>query len=203
MNNFPITDPKIRAIAKEINLPEIKKTTNLFIDLVEDIVAQQLSGKVAEVIFKRFCALFPDNMPLPELLSKKSTEELRSVGLSNAKANYVRNIADYAMGNNLTVENFDHLSDDKIIKELTKIKGVGVWTAQMVLIFSLNRPDVFPIDDLAIRLGMQKLYAVELEGKALKQKLVDIADGWQPNRTLGTRLIWAWVNSQKKNAVRM
>ena len=203
MNDFPINDPVIQSIAVGNTLPEIKRTTNLFVDLLEDIVAQQLSGKVADVIFKRFCCLFPKNLPTPELLSKISTEDLRSVGLSNAKANYVKNIAEYAMGNTLTVEHFDRLSDDEIIKELTRIKGVGVWTAQMVLIFSLNRPNVFPIDDLAIRLGMQKLYAVELEGKALKQKLVDIADGWQPNRTLGTRLVWAWVNSQKKNAVRM
>lgn len=169
----------------------------------QDLGRQQLSGKVADVIFKRFCKLFPDNKPTPEQLNGISIDELRAVGLSNAKANYVRNIAEYAMGNTLTVEHFDRLSDDEIIKELTRIKGVGVWTAQMVLIFSLNRPNVFPIDDLAIRLGMQKLYAVELEGKALKQKLVDIADGWQPNRTLGTRLVWAWVNSQKKSAVRM
>ncbi|MDY0254216.1 MAG: hypothetical protein RBR30_07360 [Tenuifilaceae bacterium] len=203
MNNLPITDPKIQSVAQGINLPEIKKTTNLFVDLVEDIVAQQLSGKVADVIFKRFCCLFPQNLPTPELLYKISTDDLRSVGLSNAKANYVRNIAEYAMTNILTVEHFDSLSDEEIVKELTKIKGVGVWTAQMVLIFSLNRPDVFPIDDLAIRLGMQKLYAVELEGKALKQKLVDIANGWRPNRTLGTRYIWAWVNSQKNNAARM
>lgn len=203
MNNFPITDPVIQSIAVGNTLPEIKRTTNLFVDLLEDIVAQQLSGKVADVIFKRFCKLFPDNKPTPEQLNGISIDELRAVGLSNAKANYVRNIAEYAMGNTLTVEHFDRLSDDEIIKELTRIKGVGVWTAQMVLIFSLNRPNVFPIDDLAIRLGMQKLYAVELEGKALKQKLVDIADGWQPNRTLGTRLVWAWVNSQKKSAVRM
>lgn len=203
MNNFPITDPVIQSIAVGNTLPEIKRTTNLFVDLLEDIVAQQLSGKVADVIFKRFCKLFPDNKPTPEQLNGISIDELRAVGLSNAKANYVRNIAEYAMGNTLTVEHFDRLSDDEIIKELTRIKGVGVWTAQMVLIFSLNRPNVFPIDDLAIRLGMQKLYAVELEGKALKQKLVDIADGWQPNRTLRTRLVWAWVNSQKKSAVRM
>lgn len=203
MNNLPITDPIIQSIAKDINLPEIKKTNNLFVDLVEDIVAQQLSGKVAEVIFKRFCSLFPQNLPTPELLSKISTEELRTVGLSNAKANYVRNIAEYATTSILTVEHFDSLSDEEIIKELIKIKGVGVWTAQMVLIFSLNRPDVFPIDDLAIRLGMQKLYAVDLEGKALMKKLVEIANSWNPNRTLGTRYIWAWVNSQKNNAVRM
>ncbi|MDX9848196.1 MAG: hypothetical protein RBT74_14535 [Tenuifilaceae bacterium] len=203
MNNFPINDPVIQSIAVGNTLPEIKRTTNLFVDLLEDIVAQQLSGKVADVIFKRFCKLFPDNKPTPEQLKGISIDELRSVGLSNAKANYVRNIAEYATTSILTVEHFDSLSDEEIIIELTKIKGVGVWTAQMVLIFSLYRPDVFPIDDLAIRLGMQKLYAVDLEGKALMKKLVEIANSWNPNRTLGTRYIWAWVNSQKNNAVRM
>jgi DNA-3-methyladenine glycosylase II len=203
MTNFPITDPIIQSIAQVNILPEIKKTTNLFVDLVEDIVAQQLSGRVADVIFKRFCSLFPNNKPTPELLRIIPIDELRLVGLSNAKANYVKNIAEYASKKILTVKQFDSLSDEEIIKELTTIKGVGVWTAQMVLIFSLNRPDVFPIDDLAIRLGMQKLYGLELEGKALREKLIEISELWKPNRTLSTRYIWAWVNKQKNNAVRI
>lgn len=202
MRILPFNDPRIEAIANRLVLADLKKTTNLFFNLIEDIVSQQLSGRVAEVIFKRFCELFPNSLPTPELLTKKSIEELRAVGFSNSKAIYVKNIADYTLANGLSVERFDSLSDEDIVGELTTIKGVGVWTAQMVLIFSLTRPDVFPVDDLAIRQGMMKIYGIELTGKALKSKLFEIAEGWKPNRTLGTRYVWAWTNSQKSNAVR-
>ena len=97
MNNFPINDPIIQSIALDNELPDIKRATNLFVDLLEDIVAQQLSGKVADVIFKRFCGIFPNSIPTPDLLREILVEELRAVGLSNAKINYVKNIAEYAI----------------------------------------------------------------------------------------------------------
>ena len=202
MHKLPFNDPRMESIANSMDLTDLKKTTNLFSDVVEDIVAQQLSGRVAEVIFKRFCELFPNALPTPELLAAKTIDKLRSVGLSTAKANYVRNIADYALTKGLSVERFDSLCDEEIVSELTTIKGVGVWTAQMVLIFSLTRSDVFPVDDLAIRQGMTLIYGINLEGKPLKNKLVEIAERWKPYRTVGTRYVWAWVNSQKSNAVR-
>jgi DNA-3-methyladenine glycosylase II len=203
MTSLPFNDPVIASVANKSSLTTLKQTSNLFVDLVEDIVAQQLSGKVAEVIFKRFCNLFPNSIPTPDILKSISTEELRSVGLSNAKANYVRNIAEYALANDLSVEYISSLNDVDIINELTKIKGVGVWTAQMVLIFSLNRPDVFPIEDLAIRQGMQKLYGLTLEGKELRTKLESIANNWRPYRTIGTRYVWLYVNLKRSNAVRL
>jgi DNA-3-methyladenine glycosylase II len=203
MTSLPFNDPVIASVANKSSLTTLKQTSNLFVDLVEDIVAQQLSGKVAEVIFKRFCNLFPNSIPTPDILKSISTEELRSVGLSNAKANYVRNIAEYALANDLSVEYISSLNDVDIINELTKIKGVGVWTAQMVLIFSLNRPDVFPIEDLAIRQGMQTLYGLTEEGKELRKRLESIADTWRPHRTLGTRYVWLYVNLKRSNAVRL
>lgn len=203
MTSLPFNDPVIASVANKSSLTTLKQTSNLFVDLVEDIVAQQLSGKVAEVIFKRFCNLFPNSIPTPDILKSISTEELRSVGLSNAKANYVRNIAEYALANDLSVEYISSLNDVDIINELTKIKGVGVWTAQMVLIFSLNRPDVFPIEDLAIRQGMQTLYGLTEEGKELRTKLESIANNWRPYRTIGTRYVWLYVNLKRSNAVRL
>ncbi|PKP39097.1 MAG: DNA-3-methyladenine glycosylase 2 family protein [Bacteroidetes bacterium HGW-Bacteroidetes-15] len=202
MMDLPFNDPVIAKIHEHGSLKVIEKTSNLFVDLVEDIVSQQLSGRVAETIFKRFCAIFPNSMPSPDLLDKCSIEELRAVGLSNAKANYVKNIAKYALENNLTVELFDKLSDEDIINELTKIKGVGVWTAQMVLIFSLNRPDVFPPNDLAIQQQMKKLYRLNHEGKELVKAIVSISEKWKPNRTIGTRLVWNSINIEKTQNIR-
>ncbi len=197
MQSIPFKDEVIAKLASEHPLHEIITTSNLFVDLVENIVCQQLSGRVAEVIFKRFCSLFPNNAPTPELLLKITIEQLRTVGLSNAKANYVQNIASYTIVNNLTVSNFDSLTDEQIISELTKIKGVGVWTAQMVLIFSLNRQDVFPVGDLAIQQGMKKMYNLKVEGKELLSKIVSISETWKPYRTIGTRYVWKFVNLHK------
>lgn len=197
MSSIIFNDAIISKIQEQGTLPSIKKTSNLFLDLVEDIVAQQLSGKVAESIFKKFCGIFPNALPTPELLSQKTIEQLRVVGLSNAKANYVKNIADYALNNDLTVEYFDKLNDEEVIKELTKIKGVGVWTAQMVLIFSLNRPDVFPSGDLAIQQQMKKLYGLKDEGKSLIQSIVNISNNWKPNRSTATRLVWYSIQLDK------
>jgi DNA-3-methyladenine glycosylase II len=200
---LPFNDPVIERIAAQNSLPEIKVTTNLFVDLVEDIVAQQLSSKVADTIFKRFCNLFPDGIPTSDSLLQKSHEQLRAIGLSNAKANYVKNIAQYFLDNDFSVDKVNHLTDEEIVSELIKIKGVGVWTAQMVLIFSLNRPNVFPYGDLAIQQGMNSIYNLQLQGKDLVKEIAKISENWQPYRTIGTRYVWLSVNLAKKNGVRL
>jgi DNA-3-methyladenine glycosylase II len=203
MAKLPFNDPVIERIAAQNPLPEIKVTTNLFVDLVEDIVAQQLSSKVADTIFKRFCNLFPDGIPTSDSLLQKSHEQLRAIGLSNAKANYVKNIAQYFLDNDFSVDKVNHLTDEEIVSELIKIKGVGVWTAQMVLIFSLNRPNVFPYGDLAIQQGMNSIYNLQLQGKDLVKEIAKISENWQPYRTIGTRYVWLSVNLAKKNGVRL
>jgi DNA-3-methyladenine glycosylase II len=200
---LPFNDPVIERIAAQNPLPEIKVTTNLFVDLVEDIVAQQLSSKVADTIFKRFCNLFPEGIPTSDSLLQKSHEQLRAIGLSNAKANYVKNIAQYFLDNDFSVDKVNHLTDEEIVSELIKIKGVGVWTAQMVLIFSLNRPNVFPYGDLAIQQGMNSIYNLQLQGKDLVKEIAKISENWQPYRTIGTRYVWLSVNLAKKNGVRL
>jgi DNA-3-methyladenine glycosylase II len=203
MAKLPFNDPVIERIAAQNPLPEIKVTTNLFVDLVEDIVAQQLSSKVADTIFKRFCNLFPEGIPTSDSLLQKSHEQLRAIGLSNAKANYVKNIAQYFLDNDFSVDKVNHLTDEEIVSELIKIKGVGVWTAQMVLIFSLNRPNVFPYGDLAIQQGMNSIYNLQLQGKDLVKEIAKISENWQPYRTIGTRYVWLSVNLAKKNGVRL
>ena len=154
--------------------------SDLYLSLVRAIVYQQLSGKVANVIFTRFLNLFHEQYPTQTLLHQMPVEQLRTVGLSNAKANYI-----------------NALSDEDIVQHLTQIKGVGKWTAQMLLIFDLARPDVFPINDLAVRNAVIKMYALTDTGKQLDQQILNIAQNWQPNRSMAARYLWHWLDTQK------
>ena len=200
--NLPFSDSTIEAIAVKQILPELKLSGDIYLDLIEDVVSQQLSGKVATVIFNRFLNLFPNRYPVPQVLDHMAIEELRSVGLSNSKALYVKNIAHFSLTEDITFIHINSLSDEEIVSLLTRIKGVGVWTAQMVLIFSLNRPDVFPIGDLAIQQGMKSLYGLNKTGKELFSKLKSISNHWKPHRTIGTRYVWLHVNMLKEQKVR-
>ncbi|MCB0662412.1 MAG: DNA-3-methyladenine glycosylase 2 family protein [Saprospiraceae bacterium] len=170
-------------------LPEISGG-EVYPYLVRSITSQQLSVKAAATIHGRFLDLFEEKYPHPEILSELDTEVLRSVGLSYQKAAYVKNVAQYFLENQ--DESWDKLTDGEIIQKLTTIKGVGKWTVEMVLMFALKRPDVFPIDDLGIRQAMIELYDVQLEKKALYQKLEEIAAPWGPYRTIACRYLWHW-----------
>lgn len=195
-----------RVLAQLITKLEVKPlpvTNDIYLDMLENIVSQQLSGKVANAIFNRFLQLFPSGYPTPKLVLKLDDSLLRQVGLSGAKSIYVKAMAEFALNQNLNIDAIQQLPDDEVIKLLTRVKGVGVWTVQMLLIFSLGRNDVFPADDLAIRQGMAELYDLHSEGKQLQQQLIRIAEKWAPYRTWGTRLVWAYVNSKKNNATRV
>ena len=202
MNILPFNDKTIEEIASKYPLPKIKLTKDIYFDLTEDVISQQLSGKVASVIFNRFLDLFPNRYPDAKLLNNIEIEILRKVGLSNSKANYVKNIAEFSLKEDISFDRINSLSDNEIVKLITQIKGVGIWTAQMVLIFSLNRPDVFPVGDLAIQQGMKKLYNLQETGKELVSKIISISDSWIPCRTTGTRYVWLYVNMLKDQKIR-
>jgi len=199
---IPIKDPVILELQAKFTLPELNSSKDFYHDMVENIVGQQLSGKVAQVIFNRFKTLFPNNYPTPELVLSTPDETLRSIGLSGAKTMYVKALAEFTLHHDLSLQQVAQLSDEELVKLLTQIKGVGEWTAQMLLIFSLNRQDVFPVDDLAIQQGMRELYNIKVDGKQFKERLIKISDKWKPFRTIGSRLVWAYVNDKKLNATR-
>ena len=186
------SDPRLADVLPLITLPEIETHNDIYGDLLGSIVSQQLSVKAAATIESRFLDLFPDRNPLPERVLAMDAEILRGCGLSYQKANYIRNIATYWIENQADKKDWMQTSDDDIISELTKIKGVGKWTVQMILMFRLNRLDIFPIDDLGIRQGMVKLYSVEETGKELIKRLHEIAEPWRPYRTIACRHIWKW-----------
>ena len=194
-------DSIIDKISSKIELPSLTKTNDVYLDLLEVIISQQLSGKVAKVIYNRFLQLFENNYPKPEILKEIDDEMLRKVGLSNAKTNYVKNLANFAITNDISINHIDSLSDNEIIELLTKIKGVGKWSVEMILIFSLLRTDVFPYDDLVIKKSMIDVYGIKKEGKQLIEKMISISNKWKPNRSLASRYLWANydIKSRGKN----
>jgi len=163
---------------------------DIYLSLLGSIISQQLSTKVARVIRNRFLDLFPAGYPQPEAVLAQPDETLRSVGLSYQKLGYIRNVASFALAGNLDYNVISRMEDETLIKHLTQIKGVGRWTAEMILMFTLTRPDVFPVDDLGIQNAMKKLYNLTQTGKILQSEMIRIAENWRPYRTLASRYLW-------------
>lgn len=185
-------DSILDGICKSIELPKLSKSNDIYLDLLETIISQQLSVNIAKIIFNRFLEIFEKGYPEPKVIIAIDDIKLRSAGLSNAKVQYVKNLALFAISNNISVKHIEKLSDEEIINLLTKVKGVGKWSVEMILIFSLQRPDVFPYDDLVIKKSMVDLYKIKKEGKELIVKMNSIADKWKPNRTIASRYLWAY-----------
>ena len=188
-------DPVLKKVVEAYELPEDHIRPDAYLSLIRAIVGQQLSTKAAKTIYERFLNLFEEKYPDPETLLKMDIETLRTAGLSRNKAQYIKNIADFAINEGLQKEDLDHLSDEEAIKHLISIKGVGKWTVQMLLMFSLDRPDILPVDDLGIQQAMIGLYGIEEEGKSLKKKMLEIAEPWRPYRTTASRYLWIWKNN--------
>jgi len=185
------TDPVMRALAAKINVTEIVPSGDLFRDIIRSIIAQQLSTKAAATIFGRFMDLAKDTDSLDHFILQCEPQILRNTGISVQKCTYIREAASYFIQHRLAEINWQTWEDEAIIVTLTKIKGVGVWTVQMLLIFSLNRSDVFPPDDLAIQQQMAKLYKLDTAGKSFKKEMSVIAESWRPYRSVASRLLWA------------
>ena len=184
-------DKKMGRLIAEFEKPEFKKDLNYFEALVRAIVYQQLSGKAAATIYKRFKNLFIKNKyPSPIMVMERSHEELRSVGLSNQKASYVHNIAN-AFYTGTVPKDIDIIDDNEVIECLTTIKGVGPWTAEMFLMFTLNRPDVFPVTDLGIQKGFQLFF--QLDKLPRPDQMMEKAESWRPYRTLASWYLWRIV----------
>ena len=167
-------------------------TGDLYYDLLRSIIGQQLSGKAAASIHSRFLELFPDGRPLPGAVLRLELPQLRSAGLSRQKAGYIQNVATYFSDRSAQSRNWAALDDEAIVRELTTIKGVGKWTVQMILMFSLGRGDVFPVDDLGIQQGMTQLYGLTETGRALRRRMLELAEVWRPYRTYACRAVWRY-----------
>lgn len=187
-------DPVLREVIDRVGVFEITLEPDLWWALVDAVVAQQLSVRAATVIVERLEALAPPGRrPTPEEVLAAPEEELRARGLSRAKARYVKELASGWLDGSLRQEEIPRLPDEEVVELLTRVKGVGRWTAEMILVFALGRPDVLPVDDLGIRAAVQRWYG--LPARPGREELERIAAPWRPHRTLASRYLWRSLNS--------
>ncbi|MCC6371287.1 MAG: DNA-3-methyladenine glycosylase 2 family protein [Bacteroidia bacterium] len=185
-------DKILKKVIDKVGPLETRSSSDLYLSLLKAIVSQQLSVKAADTIWNRFLKLFKDNYPEPEKLLKLKDEKLRAAGLSFQKAGYLKNIARFSIEQTLDYKKLKSKSDDELIEYLVSIKGVGRWTVEMLLMFSLERSDVFPKDDLGIQNGIKALYGITTVKRELYSDMETIAQKWKPFRTLACRYIWRY-----------
>ncbi|MDO8515029.1 MAG: DNA-3-methyladenine glycosylase [bacterium] len=181
-------DPVLKKILKKDLEFEFKVSKNLYEAIVSAIIGQQLSGKAATAIENKFRKLFEGkSFPKPSEVLKTPNEKLRNCGLSWQKVKYIKNLSQAVVDKTLDINELKNLADEKVIEELIKIKGVGKWTAEMILIFDLAREDVFSVGDLGLRTAVAKLYNVDRNDL---KKIEQISQNWQPYRSYASRLLW-------------
>lgn len=191
-------DKKMKKLIEVVEPYKLTKKKNICLRLCASIMSQQLSTKVAEVIFKRFLALYDGGEPTPQQILDTPTTVLRSIGLSNAKVSYVHNVARFAVEEGMDETKLNRMSNDEVVEYLTRIKGVGRWTVEMILMFTLGREDVFAADDLGIQQSMMKLYRLKYENKKeLRQAMLKISGKWAPYRTYACMYLWRWKDAEK------
>ncbi|MBN1252326.1 MAG: DNA-3-methyladenine glycosylase 2 family protein [Bacteroidales bacterium] len=180
----------IETVEKEIKpSPDI----DVYYSLLNSIVSQQLSVKVAQIIWRRLTLLFHDQYPNAKQILLTEDEDLRAIGLSRQKIKYINNVAQFSLDNDISFEYLNKKTDDEIISYLSQIVGIGKWTVQMILMFPMDRLNIFPVDDLGIQTKMKAWYNIDLEKKELRNKLVEIAEKWHPYKTLASKYIWESV----------
>jgi len=176
---------------------ELKLHKNIPLRLMASIMSQQLSTKVAKVIYKRFLDLYNGKEPKPQQVLDTPFEQLRGIGLSNAKVSYVKNVAEFCIEHKITDKKLLAMSNEDIIELLTEIKGVGRWTVEMLLMFTLGREDVFAPDDLGIQQAMMKAYKLDNSNKKeLREKMLKLSEKWKPYRTYACLHLWGWKDNK-------
>lgn len=174
----------------------LRKRRNICNYLCASIMSQQLSTKVATVIHNRFLALYGGREPSAQQIIDTPFDTLRSIGLSNAKTNYVKNVAQFEIDHGMGLSKIGKMSDEEVINYLTQIKGVGRWTVEMLLMFALGREDVFAVDDLGIQTAMIKLYGLDSsDKKKFREELIRISKRWSPYRTYACLHLWGWKDN--------
>ena len=190
VGHFKKVDPILYKLAIELRVEEgpINHHEDYFVELVDTVLSQQLSGKAAATIFTRLTDLMPKKKITPENLIKLKDEEIRNAGISYAKIKYIKGIAHEIISKNLDLKRFDEQSDQAIKEELVKLKGIGPWSAEMFLMFSLGRPDIFSTGDLGLKNAVKKLYGLKKD--PTEQELLNISSRWSPFRTYASRILW-------------
>ncbi len=196
VRHLTAADPTLGALIERVGPVEQQLESDLYSSLASAIVAQQLSDKAASTIWGRLVAALGGE-PAPERILAAEDALLRGAGLSGSKASYLRDLAARVANGSLDLDRVATLSDDDVIAELTAVKGIGRWTAEMFLIFSLGRPDVLAIDDGALRSTVAWLY--RLDGEDSRTAIARIGEAWAPYRTAASLYLWSGLTLRRSD----
>ena len=181
-------DPVLGRLVKELGPFDLRRRGTPYQSLIRALLYQQLAGAAAATIERRVLALFGGRVPEPAELLLTTPDQLRSCGVSRQKASYLHSLAEHFSNGEINARSLVRLPDDEVIAQVTKVKGIGRWTADMLLMFSLGRPDVLPVGDLGIQKAIQDVYA--LEKLPDPKTMLDIAEPWRPYRTAASWYLW-------------
>jgi DNA-3-methyladenine glycosylase II len=190
------TDVVLAEVINGSPLPTISPHKNYYQALVESVVSQQLSVKAAATILNRFKDLYSIDFPSPEEIIATADDQLRSVGLSRQKISYIKDLASKVLDETVQFNQLDELSNEEIITELTNVKGIGVWTVHMFLMFCMGRLDVLPVGDLGIKNGIFALYNLDEKPSPDMIALVALDNGWHPYESVASWYIWQSLNNK-------
>ncbi len=192
LNHFQKTDPILFSIAKRVDIEQIesRETEDYFHSLCYEIIGQQLAKNAACAIFDRFKKLFASERITPEETIKLTEETIRSVGASWSKARFIKGLAQEVVDGTLNLKDLTRLDDSQVVENLTRVKGIGPWTAQMFLMFTLGREDIFSHGDLGLKKAMIKLYL--LNDNATQDEIEEITKKWSPYRTYACQMLWKY-----------
>lgn len=196
--HFKRVDPVLHKVVQLVGPMTLKPQRNRFQVLVGSILSQQISTAAARTIRARLVAHIAPHRIRPETVGRLSVEELRALGISRQKASYLLDLAEKCRTGDVSLAQLGRMTDEDVIAELTQVKGIGRWSAQMFLMFSLGRPDVFPYDDLGIRQALRRLYGFcDLPNK---QACLEIGERWRPYATAGSWYCWRYLEHAAREA---
>lgn len=185
----------MKELIRKHGILKIGKQKNIYLILCSSIISQQLSARVADVIYQRFLNLFNTKTPEPKEILDMEDDRLRSIGLSLSKARYIKNVCNFFIEHKITDARLHKMTNEEVFDLLTQIKGVGRWTTEMILMFALERADVFSIGDLGLQKAIVKLYNLKYDNKKeLLMKVEDLSKTWQPFRTYACLHLWKYVD---------
>lgn len=190
-------DPIMASAIVRVGTCTLTPNPNVFEALVDAIISQQISVRAADAIMARLRAATPGGLITPQSLLQLEHDSLRAAGLSTPKARYVRDLTERVSGGILDLAHIEQLEDEEVINHLIAVKGIGRWTAEMILIFSLGRPDILPVDDLGFVEGVREAYALEV--RPARKEMLDRGEAWRPYRTFATWYMWGIRRLSQRN----
>jgi len=196
LNHLQVSDPVMAELVARFGKLNYRPPADRFANLVSTIIGQQLSNKAADTIYNRFLKLFPKGKFTPQAILDLDSQIIRSCGTSWAKIASLKDLSQKILDRTVRLDRLDKLSDEEVIDHLVQVKGIGRWTAEMKLMFTLHRPDILPTDDVGIQNAFVKHYGVNRSHKTLPRRMAKIAEKWRPYRTLACWYLWASLDNK-------